>query len=132
WSISGNSKSALGEWRRKNRPLPIERDLAAPGRNASWTSAAQAAPINFWISIASMARTHHEIASCETINRGRRSQDQRQSRRGILERHEGDFRTSQHDPFRAGGRDRRQPPARQSVICDSSVRAGSFPVASLW
>src|ERR1700704_4084350 len=72
-------------------------------------------------------RTCHEIARRKTLDRGRRPQNQRQPRRGVLERHEGNLGTSRHDVVRAGRRDRHQSPARQPVVRDPPLRAGLFP-----
>src|SRR6267154_1565748 len=54
--------------------------------------------------------------------------DERRTTRAndVLEWNEGNFGTSRHDAVRTGGRDRQQPPARQPVFRDSSVRAGLF------
>src|SRR5579871_1200117 len=75
-----------------------------------------------------MAGMHHEITRREAIDRGRRPQDQRQPRRGVLERHEGNLGPAEHHAVRAGRRDRQQPPARQPVVGDPAFRAGLFPL----
>jgi hypothetical protein len=55
--------------------------------------------------------------------RARRPQDQRQPRRGVLDRHEGGCRSAQHDTVGAGWRDRHQSAPGQFIICDPAVRA---------
>src|SRR5664279_6080933 len=96
--------------RRKN-PRPIARDMAEPNPNAHRRQRAPSAQASYWSSTGSTVGTHHEITSCQTFNRRRRSQDQRQSRRGLLERDEGNIRNPEPDLVGTGGRDRRQSPA---------------------
>src|SRR6202000_1289657 len=110
-----------------NKRTPTGRDLAEPNPNARWTICAPAAPTSFWISIISTGRTHHEITSRHTFDRGRGSQDQRQPRRSILERDEGNLRPSRHDAVGTGRRDRQQPPAGKSFLCDPALCVGLFP-----
>ena len=89
--------------------------LAKRNPNVFLSNSAPSAPATCSISIGSMARTHHEIAGRKTLDRRRRSQDQRQPRGGFLEWHEGDLRIARYDIVRAGRRNRQQPPARQSL-----------------
>src|SRR6202012_3654363 len=114
---------------RNSRLRSIERDLAGPSPSAFWTNSAQAAPTTSWTSIASTARTHHEIACREAIDCSRGTQDQCQSRRSILEWPEGDFGTSEHGAVRTGRRERQQSPARQPVFRDQALRPGLLPFA---
>ena len=80
-----------------------------------------------WTSTSSMTETRHEVTRRQALDRGRRPQDQRQPRRGFLERHERNLGAAEHDLVRAGRRDRQQSPAGQSVLGDPSLRAGLFP-----
>src|SRR4051794_31212676 len=73
-----------------------------------------------------MAETHHEVTRRETFDRRRRSQDQCQPRRSLLERHEGNLGLAKHDAVRTCRRDRQQPPTGQPVLSNTSLRAGLF------
>src|SRR5258708_5757195 len=123
WSTGSDLESALSERSRRNRRTPTDCSLAEPNPNAPSTNNAPNKPRICWTSTASTARTHHEIAGREALDRGRRPQDQRQPRRGVLEWHEGDFGTARQDAVRTGRRDRQKPPARQSVFRDTPLRA---------
>src|ERR1700694_4821376 len=104
--------------------MPTGHGSAAPNPNALSTTSAPAVPMICSISIASTARTRHEIACGETADRGRGSQDQRQPRGGILDRHEGNLGPSRYNAVTTVGGDRQQSPARQFVFRDTSLRAG--------
>src|SRR5258708_26379084 len=68
-------------------------------------------------------RTRHEVARGETFDRCRGSQDKRESRRSILERHEGDLRSPKHDLVGARRGNRQQPPAGKPFLADPAIRA---------
>src|SRR3954468_12216025 len=102
------------------RPTVLSKNVARIAPAISWTNIS-------WTNTSSMTEAHHEITRRQTLDRGRRPQDQRQPRRGVLERHEGNLGAAEHDLVRAGRRDRQQSPAGQPVLGDPSLRAGLFP-----
>ena len=110
-----------------SRPTPTAHASAAPNPNARRMNGARTAPAICWTNITSMAETHHEVTRRQTLDRRRRPQDQRQPRRGLLERHEGNLGPAEHDAVGTGRRDRQQSPAGQPVLGDPPFRAGLFP-----
>src|SRR6185436_2299934 len=98
--------------------MPTARGSAAPRPNVLSMNVARIAPAISWTSTSSMTETRNEVTRRQALDRGRRPQDQRQPRRGFLERHEGNLGAAEHDLVRTGRRDRQQPPAGQSVLGD--------------
>src|SRR6185369_17574018 len=114
--------------------MPIAHGSAAPRPNVLSKNVARIAPAISWTNISwtntsSMTETHHDVTRRQTLDRGRRPQDQRQPRRGLLERHEGNLGPAKHDAVRTGRRDRQQPPAGKFILGDPSFRARLFPYA---
>src|SRR5450759_1839729 len=112
WSIFEGPASELSGSMTISMPTPIVLPTVSPSTCARSKARSRSKPAAISINTGSKKETADEIAGCQTLDRHRRSQDERQSRRRVLERAEGDRKRPGDDSVGLGGHDRHRSPSR--------------------